>query len=246
MTLQNSFYRIFDPNNSFFILARNAKRLPHIGFSSLLLPLLFIGVGGVIVQFVLFPLIIGDPKQVSNFTKNAFVLFTLFSLVIIVVWLWAKYVEGRPFSSIGLIRENALTKYLFGFSTGLITREIPSLMIQPVRIKRNLMIRRYAQGTSGFMAITVNWPRFAGCNKPGGVTCKHAGVTLKISTPGNCWTKVIPGAACTIRWLMNLVIICISFTPTTISSQLLSGIHFQKISFGPILNIKMSILYRPV
>lgn len=109
---------LLNQDNNFFKLAKSAKRFPHIAFSSLLIPLLFIAVGALIYNLLLVKIIFGDTNNVPALFRDPIELSIIFLLIIFSVWAWVKIVERRKFYTIGLIKDHALKKYLFGFSTG--------------------------------------------------------------------------------------------------------------------------------
>lgn len=110
--------KIFNPQNEFFLLTKDAKRITHISLSSIILPVVFIIFAALITQFLLAPLYFGDPTQASSSSREAFGLYALFGLIILFIFLWVKFFEGRPFYTIGFTKQSAVKKYLFGFSTG--------------------------------------------------------------------------------------------------------------------------------
>ena len=118
--IKNYLNQIISSQNRFFKLAKDAKRLPHIAFSSFLLPLLFIAAGLLLTQFAIVPLTVGDIKQLPNFYEELFMLFVPFILVVFTIFLWVKFFEKRSFYTIGFTKENLLRKYLFGFGTGVL------------------------------------------------------------------------------------------------------------------------------
>ncbi len=113
-------HKIFNPQNEFFLLTKNAKRITHIALSSLILPVVFIVIAALITQFLLAPLYFGDPSKASSSAREAFGLYALFALIILFIFLWVKLYEGRPFYTIGFTKHNAARKYLFGFLTGVV------------------------------------------------------------------------------------------------------------------------------
>ena len=120
MKIKNRISIIFSRDNDFFHLTENAKYLPHIAFSSLPLPLLFIMISAVIVQFILAPVFFGDIDNVKGFTGEVFLLFTVAPLTVVFIALWVKYVERRKFFTIGFTNRNFISKYAEGFGTGTI------------------------------------------------------------------------------------------------------------------------------
>ena len=118
--IKNYLDQIISSQNRFFKLAKDAKRLPHIAFSSFLLPLLFIAAGLLLTKFAIVPITVGDIKQLPNFGEELFLLYVPFTLVIFVLFLWVKFFEKRSFLTIGFTKENLFRKYLFGFGTGVL------------------------------------------------------------------------------------------------------------------------------
>jgi len=111
--------QLFNPENEFFKLTKNAKRITHIWLSSLFLPAIFLVISALLTQYVLAPLYFGDPKMASSSARAAFGLYSLFTLIIICVALWVKFYEKRPFYTIGFTKKNAVKKYLSGFANGI-------------------------------------------------------------------------------------------------------------------------------
>ena len=110
--------RLFNPENEFFRLSKDAKRITHISLSSLILPALFLIISALLTQYVFAPLYFGDPKLASSSAREAFGLYSLFGSLILMVFLWVKYYEKRPFYTIGLTKQKALKKYVYGFTVG--------------------------------------------------------------------------------------------------------------------------------
>ena len=111
---------IINPQNEFFELAKSGKRITHISLSSFILPVIFIVIAALFTQHLFAPLYFGDPKLATSNAREAFGLYSLFLLIIVNVFLWVKFFERRPFHTIGFTKDNALRKYLFGFTSGFI------------------------------------------------------------------------------------------------------------------------------
>jgi len=141
---------LFNPDNNFFKLGRSAKRLPHIGFSSILIPLLFIAGGALIYNGVFVTLILGGKANIPLQFRSPFSLTILFSFIILGVFAWVKLVEGRPFHTIGLTRENALKKYLFGFGTGFF---MLASVVGLVALFGEVEIAKTSNSTTGLSAL---------------------------------------------------------------------------------------------
>jgi membrane protease YdiL (CAAX protease family) len=116
----NKLYKILNPENEFFTLATNAKRLPHIGFSSLLLPLMFILLAAIFSQILIMMLTLGDPDRAGLLASELFILIGLFSLSIAALWLWMQIYEERSFWTVGLTKSGWFKKYLSGFGLGIL------------------------------------------------------------------------------------------------------------------------------
>lgn len=116
--MKDVIFSIFNPGNEFFKLTDNSKRITHISLSSLILPAIFLVISALLTQYVFAPLYFGDPKAASSVARIAFGLFSLFTLLIICVFLWVKFYEQRPFYTIGFTKKNAAKKYLSGFAIG--------------------------------------------------------------------------------------------------------------------------------
>jgi len=118
--MRNIFLELFSQENEFFKLTKDAKRITHISLSSFILPILFLIVAGLLTQFVFSPLILGEGKDVVKWAREIFMLFAVFGSVIVLIFLWVKYFEGRTITSLGFTKEGALKKYLSGFGTGIL------------------------------------------------------------------------------------------------------------------------------
>ena len=119
------------PQNRLYTLAHQAQRKPHI------LLVIFIAVVIVILsQFGITPLITVQ-IFLYGFSENGALiptgngalvsalwmagqLISAFIGIFILIWLWLKFYEKRPFTSIGLEKDNALLKYLRGFALGIL------------------------------------------------------------------------------------------------------------------------------
>lgn len=109
---------LFNQENEFFKLTDGAKRITHIAFSSLLLPVVFLALAGFLTQFVLAPLFFTYIAETTTFARQAFGLYVMFGSFSAMIFLWVKFYEGRPVYTLGFTSNNAVKKYLFGFGTG--------------------------------------------------------------------------------------------------------------------------------
>ncbi len=116
----NTLRVIFSSQNKFFALADDAKRLPHIAFSSLLLPLFFVLAGTLLAQMVIGPLLMNGYPYVDPFMRTSYTLFVMFGLIAAFIFLWVKLVEGRSIRTLGFTSEGMLKKYVSGLLTGLL------------------------------------------------------------------------------------------------------------------------------
>lgn len=110
---------IFNSENEFFKLTSNAKRITHISLSSLILPAVFLIISALLTQYLFAPLYFGDPKSATSSARAAFGLYSLFGILILLVFAWVKFFEGRPIYTLGFTKQNALRKYSTGFAIGM-------------------------------------------------------------------------------------------------------------------------------
>lgn len=111
---------LFNSNNEFFNLTKDSKRLTHILLSSFILPSLFLAIAGILSQIILFPLLFGNPSNISNFFRDIYNLIVMTGTTILIIALWMKLYEGRSFSTLGFTTNKASKKYLTGFVLGFI------------------------------------------------------------------------------------------------------------------------------
>ncbi|GAB1471818.1 type II CAAX endopeptidase family protein [Chloroflexota bacterium] len=115
-------------NSRLFDLARQGQRLTHI---AAVIPLTFIF--SVISQFGQIPIIIVMAvlygftdtlmplKGLSSLTAGfwmSLMLISSFSLIYVILWAWLKWVEKRPFWTLGYELKHALSQYSRGFIIG--------------------------------------------------------------------------------------------------------------------------------
>ncbi|MBL8062592.1 MAG: CPBP family intramembrane metalloprotease [Anaerolineales bacterium] len=115
-------------HSKLFDLARQGQRLPHI---AAVIPLSFIF--AIVAQFGAIPLVVvlsltygfsetgisleGIPSTLAGFWMSM-QLITAFVLVYAILWAWLKWVEKRPFWTLGYEMKDALTQYSRGFLIG--------------------------------------------------------------------------------------------------------------------------------
>lgn len=118
--MEKTILALFNPQNKFFQLTNDSKRITHIALSSFIMPVLFVFIAAALTQFVFAPFYFGDPTQASHTAREAFGLYVMFGTSIGAIFLWVRFFEGRPFYTIGFTKTGAQKKYLFGFATGLL------------------------------------------------------------------------------------------------------------------------------
>lgn len=122
--MKNTILTLFSPENEFFQLTKDSKRITHIWLSSFILPVVFLAIAGLLTQFLFAPLFFGDPTLYSTSAHQAFGLYVMFGTSLVLILLWVKYFEGRPIYTLGLPKNSALKKYLYGFATGLLLNTV--------------------------------------------------------------------------------------------------------------------------
>jgi len=118
-------------NSKLFDLAKQGQRLTHI---AAVIPLsflfIFISQMGIIPVIIVLGILYGFsetgislpeelPALVSGFWM-AMQLITAFGLVYVILWAWLKFVEKRPFWTLGFELKNALKQYARGFLFGML------------------------------------------------------------------------------------------------------------------------------
>lgn len=122
--MKNILSILFSSSNQFFQLAKESKRITHISISSFLLPILFLVIAGSIFQFILFPIIITNPKETASWFKQSFSLFVMFGMLIIIIFLWVKFFEGRSITTLGFTKKDAAKNYFLGFAYGMLMNSV--------------------------------------------------------------------------------------------------------------------------
>ena len=70
------------------------------------------------------PLLLGDPKLITPWINDVFQLVIMFGAIILIIFMWVKFFEGRKISSLGFQKNGALNKYLLGFLSGMIFNSV--------------------------------------------------------------------------------------------------------------------------
>ena len=116
-------------NSKLFDLARQGQRLPHI---AAVIPLgfvfMFVSQLGALPLLIVLGVIYGITETgislegVPNTLGGLWMslqLITAFSLIYVILWAWLKWVEKRPFWTLGFEMKNALFEYTRGFLIGI-------------------------------------------------------------------------------------------------------------------------------
>ncbi|HDX9576551.1 TPA: CPBP family intramembrane metalloprotease [Bacillus pseudomycoides] len=106
--------------------AREGKKKVH-PILAVVLTILFLVFGELFMLFMLFL-----PKTNTTFMKGIYLdlqMVLTFGGTILAVFLWVRFVEKRPFSSIGLWKEQWMKKYLRGALLGFIFISIPVVLL---------------------------------------------------------------------------------------------------------------------
>jgi len=121
----------------YFELARSGKRISHIAIA-ILMVIGFIILGSLFSDFLLFNLILGNPVLKPVY-KSFYQLVIGFLSMILFLWLWVRFFEGRKFFTIGFTKQNFLKKYLNGFLIGLgMLTLVVGIMIMAGLVKFNV------------------------------------------------------------------------------------------------------------
>ena len=116
-----------DRDNRLFQLARLAKRKPS-WFVAIPMALVFIFVPSTLIAIILIfagldPLLRSLTKSIDPLQEavgQIIILIVSFVPVLLAIWAWVRFVERRPFWTLGLERAGAVSKYVRGMLTGFI------------------------------------------------------------------------------------------------------------------------------
>ena len=144
--------KLFNPENEFFQLAKDSKRLTHISLSSFILPMVFLIIAGILVQFIFRPIILGELNPDHSWLRDIFTLFILFGTIIILIFLWVRFYEGRKISTLGFTRTKAFKKYLSGFLIGILMN---SAVVGIMAIFGSIEIAKESSNLTGFSALGI-------------------------------------------------------------------------------------------
>jgi membrane protease YdiL (CAAX protease family) len=147
-------------DNHLFALARRGQRLTHVAWAlvlSLIVPFAAIIIGGILGSGVLFVVLPNTTLIESSATGAALTtaVFLIFSFVPIylLVWVWIRWFEKRPFWTLGFERQGAAKRYGIGLLAGAL------LFSTAVAI----------MAAFGYVAPEAGDPRFQGTAALGGV-----------------------------------------------------------------------------
>jgi len=143
---------LFNPENTFFQIAKESKRLTHISLSSLILPVIFLAIAGVLTQFVFVPLFLGDPEQAANWVRQAFRLYVMFGLGAIIIFLWVRFFEGRSTRTLGFTKPDFLKKYFSGFLMGVLMNTI---VVALIALWGNVEVATQSTNLTGINSIGI-------------------------------------------------------------------------------------------
>lgn len=150
--MKNITSALFSPNNRFFQLAKDSKRLTHISLSSFVMPIVFLVIAGILTQLVFAPLTIGERGESLPWVRDIFGLIVMFGTVSILVFLWVRFFEGRPVYTLGFPKTGAVNKYLSGFITGVLMN---SAVVAIMALFGSVEIAEESSNITGFNALGI-------------------------------------------------------------------------------------------
>lgn len=145
---------LFGRDNPLVALTSAGRRRTPVLLASFL-SLLFVGLGtggAVMLTYgLLFPTDV-DPVQTPFLDTLAFVCFMGlgFGSILLLLWLWTRLFEVRPFATLGLLPGNILRKASRGFVSGLIVIAAVTLLLGATG---SLELERGEPGPEGFAAL---------------------------------------------------------------------------------------------
>lgn len=148
--MKNLVQQVFNPENDFFLLTKDAKRLTHISLSSFILPVVFLMLAGILVKLLLEPLVLGNTSENPKWINDVFELTIMFGVIIGIVFLWVRFFEGRKISSLGFIRNGAINRYLAGFISGII---INTIVVGLMALFGNIELAKESANITGTSAL---------------------------------------------------------------------------------------------
>ena len=143
---------LFSLENDFFKLTKDAKRLTHISLSTFILPIIFLAIAGALTQFVFAPITIGEFGESASWVRKVFGLFVMFGTVIVLIFLWVRFFEGRTITSLGFTKDGAIQKYFSGFVLGIIMN---SLVVGIMALLGSIEVSKEGANITGIDAIGI-------------------------------------------------------------------------------------------
>jgi membrane protease YdiL (CAAX protease family) len=116
--LTKTYFKLFNSENAFFIMAKEGKRISHLAISIPLVVVIIIA-GVLFSELFLYEIVFHNANLSPVLRKFYSFTVTVF-FVVFFLWLWIRFFEKRPLKTIGLTGKNAFKKYLLGFLTGII------------------------------------------------------------------------------------------------------------------------------
>lgn len=141
---------LFNPENSFFQIAKDSKRLTHISLSSFILPVIFLIVAGFFVKLILEPILLGNISDNPKWINDIFNLVVMFGTIIGIVFLWVKLFEGRTIRSLGFAKKGSLKSYFSGFASGIL---INTIVVGLMALLGNIEVNNGSLNLTGINAI---------------------------------------------------------------------------------------------
>ncbi len=150
--MKNILLDLFSQENNFFQLTKNAKRITHISLSSFIVPIIFLVIAGILAQFILAPLIFNSSLKTAAWINEVYTLLTVFGFLIVLIFLWIRFFEGRPIFTLGFTKEGALKKYLSGFAFGIL---INTIVIGTMALLGGIEIANESANLTGIDSIWI-------------------------------------------------------------------------------------------
>ena len=150
--MKNIISILFSPNNEFFQLAKDSKRLTHISLSSFILPVAFLLVAGILTQLIFAPLTIGQIGELPRWVRDVFGLIVMFGTGSLLIFMWIRFFEGRPVYTLGFPKTGAVKKYLSGFMIGILMN---SAVVAIMALFGSIEIAEESSNITGFNALGI-------------------------------------------------------------------------------------------
>jgi membrane protease YdiL (CAAX protease family) len=111
---------LLSPSNPVFAAARSGRRIPNALIATLVQ--LAMAFGGFLLAFLATVLIVGDKEKADALMNAPYGLIVPFALVVLLLGIWIRFYERRPFKSLGLAWSSgaAFRSYFAGFFFGVV------------------------------------------------------------------------------------------------------------------------------